>query len=246
VRRLGRALARAGVPLSAGHAALLVVVGGVVLSAAVHALAGYVAAAALAAAAPAAGLAVRIRSGLRGRPARIAAQLPALARRLADGLRAGLSLRQSLARATPDLPEPIRDEIAQVSADLAHGTRAEDALDALAARLPHPDVEITVCAVLVTLRTGGDLARILSDLADGLEERARTAAELATATAQARMTAWLVAALPLVAGVAVELFAPGTLGRTLGEGAGRAAAVVSALLFVTALVLVRRLSRVTA
>ncbi len=77
-----------------------------------------------------------------------------------------------------------------------------------------------VTAILVQRRTGGNLARALAALSGRLEERAQLGRELQGATAQARMTAWLVAALPLGGGVLTELAAPGTLARTLGAGPG--------------------------
>ncbi|HWH15812.1 MAG TPA: type II secretion system F family protein [Miltoncostaeaceae bacterium] len=242
--RLAPLLARAGIEVDPARVPPACALASALLALAVHGVTGSVPLAAVAAAVPPAGLALHVRGAIRRRPARVAAQLPVLARRLADGLRAGLSLRQSLVRAAPDLPSGIGVEVVQVAADLEHGARAEDALEALTVRVPHPDVEVTVCAILVTLRTGGDLSRILTQLADDLEDRRRLAAELATATSQARMTAWLVAALPLLAGVGLELFAPGTLARTLGEGLGLVAVMLSMTLFVIALVLVRRLSQV--
>lgn len=246
VARLRPLLVRAGVDLPVGRALMAVVAAAGVAAAAALRLTGSVPLTLAAAASVPVAAAIHLRARLRRYPDRVAAQLPGVTRGLADGLRAGLSLRQALARAARDLPAPAQQEFAQVADDLEHGARADDALEALAARIPHPDVDVTVCAVLVTSRGGGDLARILTDLAASLEDRRRTAAELATATAQARMTAWLVAALPVVAGVAVEAFAPGTLGSTLGSGIGRAAAIASATLFTLAIVLVRRLSRVTA
>ena len=75
-------------------------------------------------------------------------------------------------------------------------------------------------AILVQRRTGGNLALALGRLSDRLEERAQLARELRGATAQARMTAWLVAALPLAGGALTEMVAPGTLARDLGQGPG--------------------------
>ena len=50
------------------------------------------------------------------------------------------------------------------------------------------------------------------------------------ATAQARMTAWMVAALPVGGGVMTELASPGTLSRSLGQGVGPVLLVVSGAL----------------
>lgn len=180
------------------------------------------------------------------RPQRVAAQLPGVLRHIADATRAGMSLRAALERTENDAPAPIRDEVRRISDDLRDGARAEDALEGFSVRIGHTDVDVAVCAVLVTLRAGGDLPRVLTHLSANLEERRRLSAEIATATGQARMTAWLVLGLPALGAFAVEVFAPGTLGRTLGSGLGQVATAVSLTLFGIGALLIRRLARVPA
>jgi tight adherence protein B len=187
-----------------------------------------------------------LRGAERRRPQRVAAQLPAVSARIADGLSAGRSLRQAIERAAGDAPEPVRGELTRVADAVATGDRVEDALAALAARVPTPEVEMFVCSVLVNARSGGNLARVLGELGARLEERGRLVRELRGAAAQARMTAWLVGALPVGAAVAVEVVAPGTLGRALGSAPGRLAAAASAAMLLGAVLLIRRLGRVAA
>jgi tight adherence protein B len=176
--------------------------------------------------------------------ARVAAELPAVARLLSTGLGAGLSLRQALVRAARDAPEPAAGELRRVVAELSRGARIDEAVETLGARVPDPDLAIMITAILVQRRTGGDLGRALSALADRLDERARLRRELRGATAQARLTAWLVAALPIVGGLVVELAAPGTLARTLGGTAGLMLVGVAGVLESIGVVAVRRLARV--
>jgi tight adherence protein B len=208
------------------------------------ALVGSLAAGAAGAAAVAAGAVGLVRSSDRRYLGRAEAQLPALAQQLAAALQAGLSLRQALARAARDAPEPLRQELARAVDDLSLGTRLEDALEALAARVPVRDLRIMVTAVLVQRRTGGNLARALAALAERLDERGRLARELRGATAQARMTAWMVAALPLAGGLMAEIAAPGTLPRALGSGAGPVLLAVAASLYGAGVLLIRRIGRV--
>jgi len=75
-----------------------------------------------------------------------------------DQRRAGLSLRQALARAARDAPEPCREELRRAVDELALGSRLESALEGLVARVPVHDLRIMVTAILVQRRTGGNLA----------------------------------------------------------------------------------------
>jgi tight adherence protein B len=169
-----------------------------------------------------------------------------VAHALAAGLTAGLSLRQALSRVARDAPDPVAGELRAVVDELALGARIETALAELTRRLPSRDVRVMVTAILVQRRTGGNLARALAVLADRLDERARLDRELRGATAQARLTAWLVAALPAGAGVMAEVASPGTVRRVVGEPPGSLLVVVSVLLYTAGVVWVRRIGRVEA
>ena len=243
-RRLGARLERAGIPVGpdafvAVVAALAAVAGALGLAAARTPLAGLVGAVAVVA-----GAVALVRSADRRHLARVERQLPGVAQQLAAAIHAGLSLRQALARSARDAPEPIRAELERAVGELALGGRLEGALEGLAARLPAHDLRIMVTAILVQRRTGGNLARALADLSGRMEERAQLERELRGSTAQARMTAWLVAALPVAGAAMAELAAPGTLVRILGSGPGPALLVASTTLYAVGLLWIRRIGRV--
>jgi tight adherence protein B len=187
-----------------------------------------------------------VRAGDSRRLARVDNQLPQVAHALAAGLGAGLSLRQALSRVARDAPDPVAAELRAAVDEMALGARVETALGGLAERLPSRDVRVMVTAILVQRRTGGNLARALAVLADRLDERARLGRELRGATVQARLTAWMVAALPVGAAAMAEVASPGTLRRVLGEPPGSVLAIVSVALYAAGVVWVRRIGRVEA
>jgi tight adherence protein B len=243
-RRLGERLARAGMPVGPDAFVALVALAAVASGALGLVVIRSPLAAAIGPAAVVGAAVALVRSADRRHLARVTAQLPGVAQQLAAALQAGLSLRQALARAARDAPEPCRDELRRAVDELALGSRLEAALEGLAERVPAHDLRIMVTAILVQRRTGGNLARALSGLAARLEERGQLARELRGATAQARMTAWLVAALPLGAAVMAEMAAPGTLARVLGEGPGPPLLAVSAALYGAGVLWIRRIGRV--
>lgn len=245
-RRLAVALGRAGSPLGADAAVLAVGVLAVVAAAGAAWLVRQPLAAPLAAAGVAGAAGGWLRGGERRYAERIARQLPGVAQHLAGGLSSGLSLRQALARAARDAPEPAAAELRRVARELELGARLETALEGFADRVPEPSLRVLVTAVLVQRRAGGNLARALADLSERLEERVRLERELCSATAQARVTAWMVGALPLGAGILAELAAPGTIGRTLGRGPGLVLLLAALVLYGAGVALIRRVGRVEA
>lgn len=184
-----------------------------------------------------------VRSADRRYLARFAGQLPFLAQQLAGGIGAGLSLRQGIARVVHDAPEPAATEFARLSRELELGTPLDDALDAMGDRLPSTGLRTMLTAIQVQRIAGGNLGMALTDLAGRLENTAAQEHEARSVTAQARMSAWLVASLPVVAAVLVELVSPGTLAQTLGQGFGLAILVVATALQLVGVLLIRRLIR---
>lgn len=237
-------LVRGGIPLAPGRFVALVVAVAVVAALAPVVVLGMPWLAPAGAGVTVLAAAALVRSCDRRHVDRVAGQLPQVSHQLAAALAAGLSLRQALARAARDAPQPVAGELAGVVDELALGARIDASLEGLARRVPARDMRVLVTAILVQRRTGGNLARALAVLADRLEERSRMERELRGATAQARMTAWLVAALPLGAGVMAEVAAPGTLARTFGQPPGPALLAVSTALYAVGVVWVRRIGRV--
>ncbi len=190
------------------------------------------------------------RAVLRARRARrcdaIAAQVPAIARALADALAGGHSVRGALSAAARSggVTGPAGEELLIADAALELGERTDDVLRELARRAGGGPCDTLVAAVLLQRDAGGDLAGLLRSLAVALEARGRVVAEARSATAQARFTAMLVTGLP-IAGLALgELAQPGFVAGLLGEPL-TAVLIASAVgLQVLALVCVRRIARV--
>ncbi len=168
----------------------------------------------------------------------LAAAAPAVARGMADALAAGRSIRAAIASVAA-----THAELAAAAHALALGARTEDVLERLQARAASPAWDTIVAATLLQRDAGGDLASLLRAIAADLESTRRTEADARAATAQARMTARIVALLPAGAAVVGELTAPGTLARLLAEPLPATLVITAALLQATALTLVRRLAK---
>jgi tight adherence protein B len=171
-----------------------------------------------------------------------------VARALGDALGAGHSIRGAIteAAAAAGIPGPAGDELRAAAAELAVGERTEDVLRALARRARDPAYDTIVAAILLQRDAGGDLAGLLRQTAGALEHAARARADARSATAQARFTAWLVAALPLLALAFAELASPGYLLALMGEPIPALLVVGAIALELLAVVLVRRIAVVPA
>ncbi|HEY5664513.1 MAG TPA: type II secretion system F family protein [Ilumatobacter sp.] len=128
----------------------------------------------------------------RGRPVAPPEQVAAWCDALARAVGSGSTLSAALREVEP--PSSCADTIGRIRLALARGTSLHAALSCPAGS-PHLDVALTV------LRTcaahGGDAAQPLGRTAVVLRERAAAAAELHTQSAQARLSATVMTALPV-------------------------------------------------
>jgi tight adherence protein B len=172
--------------------------------------------------------------------------LPEVAHAVADSLTGGRSTRGALAAAAASLDGPPAVEMARVRAELGLGSPTPAALGSLRSRVPSPRIDAFASAVLSQRLSGGDLAGLLRRFGEGAAERDRAADDAHAATAQARFTGLLVAAMPMGAALFAELLDPGFFARMLVSPVAVALLAVSALLQVAGFAAIRRLARIEA
>jgi len=178
----------------------------------------------------------------------LTAGAPAVARALADAIAVGRPVRGaiSVVGSGGGATRAAEAELAVAAHLLALGARTEEVLERLRARAASPAWDTIVAAILLQRDAGGDLAGLLRTIASDLEAGRRAEADARTATAQARMTARIVAGLPVAAMTIAELAAPGTLARMLGSPLSAMLVAGAAALELTALAAVARLARLEA
>jgi tight adherence protein B len=172
------------------------------------------------------------------------AQLPDLARVLANGASAGLSLPAAVQLAARELPEPAAAEMRVVVQELRVGQPVEDALEALRDRLPSRELGVLMTTLAIQQRAGGDTVRALNELSSTLEARKDLIREIRTLLSGAVYTSYVVAGIGIATIVLMNLLSPGVLREMTTTLPGLAALTVSATLWAVAFVLIRRTTRV--
>jgi tight adherence protein B len=148
-------------------------------------------------------------------------QLPDVLTIMASSLRAGHSFMQALDTVAKEIAQPAAAEFQRVVAEIRLGRPAEDALEALAERVGSADFMWAVLAVNIQREVGGNLAEILDNVADTLRERATLRRQIKVLTAEGRLSAWVLALLPV--GIALYMTAanPKYIGLLVTQGIGR-------------------------
>jgi len=115
---------------------------------------------------------------------------------LGRAVRAGHAFTTGLEMIGKETSEPIAGEFRKTFDEQNFGIPMRDALLNLAERVPLIDVRFFVTALLVQRETGGNLAEILDGLARVIRDRFRLYREVRVKTAQGKLTAGILIALP--------------------------------------------------
>jgi tight adherence protein B len=121
---------------------------------------------------------------------------------LANSLRSGYSLLQSMEMVARELPQPMSEEFGRVTREIGLGLSNQDALQNLLRRIQSDDLDMMITAINIHHEVGGNLAEILDTIGHTIRERVRIKGEIRTLTAMARYSGYLVSILPIaVAGL---------------------------------------------
>jgi tight adherence protein B len=127
---------------------------------------------------------------------------------LGRAVRAGHPFTTGLEMISKETPEPVAGEFRKTFEEQNFGLPLRDALINLAERVPLVDVRFFVTALLVQKETGGNLAEILDELSRVIRDRFRIYREVQVKTAQGRLTAMIMIAMPMIMMGVLELLNP--------------------------------------
>ncbi|MBK8730808.1 MAG: type II secretion system F family protein [Tetrasphaera sp.] len=171
------------------------------------------------------------------------AQLPEIARVLANASYAGLSLPTAIAIAGDELAEPARTELGRVATRLRFGAPLTTALDELRQRVGSRETSVLISTLVVSSRSGGSLVTALRDIASTLEQRKETRREVKTTLSQPVATSYLVVVIGVAMLLMLNAMQPGTVDKMTRTPVGQGALLVSLLIFVGGFYAIRRMTR---
>ena len=130
------------------------------------------------------------------RKRRFEEQLPDVLELIAAGLEAGGGVPRALELVVGEADEPAAGEFARVLSATRLGTPLVGALEEMRERLGSRDLAWTVQAIIVQQRTGGRLADVLRVVASFMRSREEIRRDLRALTAEGRLSAYVLGALP--------------------------------------------------
>ena len=136
-------------------------------------------------------------------------QLPDLLQMMVSSLRSGYGLPQALDAVANQVADPARAEMQRVLLEVRIGRDPTEAMQSMADRMKSRDFEWVVAAIHINREVGGELAVILENVAETVRERQQLARQVRTLTAEGRLSAYVLTALPFLLAVLLSLTSPG-------------------------------------
>jgi len=125
------------------------------------------------------------------------ARLPDTLQLLSGSLKAGHSLMQAVDTVARQAEPPMAQELRRAIVESRLGVPIEDALERIGDRLRSDDFSWVVMAVRIQREVGGNLAELLTTVADTLRERERLRRQVEVLSAEGRLSGIILGALPV-------------------------------------------------
>jgi tight adherence protein B len=156
-------------------------------------------------------------------------------------LRAGHAVTAAIEMVAREISDPVGAEFRRVFEEQNFGLPIREALLNLAKRVPLPDLQFLVTAILVQKESGGNLAEVLDKAGAVIRERTRLLGQLRIYTAQGRMTGWILGLLPFIVFGLMNLLNPGYARGLIDDPMGRKAIWVGLGLMAVGIWMIRKI-----
>ena len=135
-------------------------------------------------------------------------ELPRAMELMANSMKAGQSIAQSLRAVVENAGPPVSEEFGLARREIELGASVESALANMVKRIGSSDLRLVVMVITIQHSVGGDLPATLISLADTMKQRAEMRAEVLASTAQSRASSLIITLLPIAAALLLYFLVP--------------------------------------
>ncbi len=177
------------------------------------------------------------------RMAKFERQLPDSMDLIARSLRAGLAFSAGLKLVSDEFPDPVGTEFGKTVSEINFGISTEESLKNLAQRIDCTDLRFFVISVILQKETGGNLAEILENISRLVRERFKFLGKVRALTAEGRISAWFLVAVPIFLAIGISLVNPEYMKLLKDEFAGNVMVLFAAIMMALGVAVLRNMVR---
>jgi tight adherence protein B len=154
------------------------------------------------------------------------------------GIKSGLAFSDCMQIIASESPEPVKSEFADLVEQQKVGVPMSDAFERMYERMPLQEVNFFAIVIAMQNQIGGNLAEVLSNLAQVLRDRYRVEAKVRAFSAEAKASAAIIGALPPLVILAMFFTSPGYISVLWHDKLGNIMLIGSAIwMFIGVLVM---------
>ncbi|MDT4811037.1 Type II secretion system (T2SS), protein F [compost metagenome] len=159
-------------------------------------------------------------------------------------LRAGHPFNETLRLVAEEQKGPVAYEFGLTFADINYGNDVRRAMLGLLERMPSMTVMMLVTSVLIQRESGGNLTEVLERLSSLIRGRFKFQRKVKTLSAEGRMSAWVLVAIPFVLCVAIMLTTPQYLQMLIKDTLGQKLVMAAFVAMILGIFWIRRIIRI--
>jgi tight adherence protein B len=171
-------------------------------------------------------------------------QLPDTLQTMAGSLKVGHSFNQSIQVIVDKGTAPASQEFDRLLSETRLGQPMDEALANMAARIGSADLEFVLMSVRIQRQVGGSLAGLFETVAETVRERQHFRRKVRALTATARMSAYVLALLPVVTALLITVVSPGYLNPLFTTSSGQLVIVLCLVSMGIGATILRRIASV--
>jgi tight adherence protein B len=160
---------------------------------------------------------------------------------LANGMRAGLNLSQSVGLVEKNADKPISQEFGLILREIEHGTSVDVALENAGRRLRSHNFRLLFAAMKTTRIRGGNMPETLDRLGESLREIVRLEEKVKAQTAEGRTSAIFMGVMPFFVMLIYSFIDSEGMGLLLSNGWGHVVLAVAMVLNVAGFLWIRKI-----
>jgi tight adherence protein B len=180
----------------------------------------------------------------RKRRAKFADQLEGTLQLISGSMRAGYGLVSAMSTVATEAPSPTSDEFGRVVIEVRVGRDLTSALRGVADRMRNDDLAWVTDAISIQQEVGGNLAEVLDAVGSTIRDRNQIRRQVQALSAEGRMSAVILIALPFgIAGV-LAVVNPGYLETLFDTATGKVLMLIGSVLMVLGIIWIRRIVKI--
>lgn len=172
------------------------------------------------------------------------AQIPEALDLMGRAMRAGHAFPTAVQMVAEEMADPIGQEFRTLADETTYGVPQQEALLRLADRVPVADLGYFVVAVMIQRDSGGNLAELLDNIAGIVRARLKLLGQVRTLSAEGRLSALILIALPFVTAALINLITPQFMAILWTDPAGIRLLGFALLIMVMGVLWMRRIIRI--